>query len=44
MKSGEKIGGWPLKLGVLSKPLVIAHRGDVESAPENTLEAFRGVV
>lgn len=30
-----------MKLGVLSRPLVIAHRGDVESAPENTLEAFR---
>ena len=25
-------------------PLIIAHRGDVESAPENTLEAFRSAV
>jgi glycerophosphoryl diester phosphodiesterase len=44
MIKDEKISGWPLKPGMLSRPLVIAHRGDVESAPENTMEAFRGAL
>ena len=32
--------GWDIAPGSLGRPLIIAHRGDVESAPENTLEAF----
>ena len=32
---------WSIKPGSRELPLIIAHRGDVEAAPENTLEAFQ---
>ena len=32
---------WKTAAGSLAYPLIIAHRGDSSSAPENTLEAFR---
>ena len=35
---------WNIPPGSLERPLIIAHRGDVESAPENTLEAFLGAL
>ncbi len=35
------VRGWNIAPGSLPRPLIIAHRGDVESAPENTLAAFR---
>ena len=36
--------GWRVQPGTLSCPLIIAHRGDSGSAPENTLAAFRRAV
>ena len=33
-------GSWGIEPGSLESPLIIAHRGAVESAPENTIEAF----
>jgi glycerophosphoryl diester phosphodiesterase len=44
MATRTRISSWPLEPGTLSRPLVIAHRGDVESSPENTMEAFRGAL
>ena len=32
---------WNFPPGTLASPLIIAHRGDVSNAPENTLPAFR---
>ena len=32
---------WDFQPGSLRRPLIIAHRGDVENAPENTLTAFQ---
>jgi glycerophosphoryl diester phosphodiesterase len=32
---------WNFASGSLPSPLIIAHRGDVSNAPENTLSAFR---
>ena len=38
---GEKVTTWAINPGSQRLPLVIAHRGDVSSAPENTLSAFQ---
>ena len=37
----ERPAVWDFPPGVRSVPLVIAHRGDLANAPENTLPAFR---
>ena len=39
--AGEKITTWAITPGSQRLPLVIAHRGDLSSAPENTLPAFQ---
>ena len=35
------VSSWNFASGSLPSPLIIAHRGDVSNAPENTLSAFR---
>ena len=35
---------WDIDAGSLPLPLVIAHRGDVSTAPENTLPAFKNAL
>ena len=35
---------WRIAPGSLASPLIIAHRGDISAAPENTLESFRRAV
>ena len=35
---------WDFPAGARPYPLIIAHRGDVESAPENTLPAFQSAM
>lgn len=37
----ERISSWKIEPGSLSYPLVVAHRGGGDLAPENTLAAFR---
>lgn len=37
----ELAGGWDFPAGSRPLPLIIAHRGDLSSAPENTLPAFQ---
>ena len=37
----ERPASWDFPTGARRVPLVIAHRGDVANAPENTLPAFR---
>ena len=37
----ERPTSWDFPTGARSVPLIIAHRGDVSNAPENTLPAFR---
>ena len=37
----ERPTSWDFPTGARRIPLIIAHRGDVTSAPENTLPAFR---
>ena len=37
----RKATGWNIVPGSLDGPLIIAHRGDSNAAPENTLEGFR---
>lgn len=44
MKEPQRPGSWGIEPGTLDCPLIIAHRGDVEAAPENTLTAFRSAV
>lgn len=39
--SPERPDSWDFPTGARRVPLVIAHRGDVANAPENTLPAFR---
>ena len=39
--SDEKITTWAINPGSQQYPLVIAHRGDVSTSPENTLLAFQ---
>ena len=39
--STEQPTSWDFPTGVRRVPLIIAHRGDVVNAPENTLPAFR---
>ena len=36
----ERPSSWDFPTGARSVPLIIAHRGDVSNAPENTLSAF----
>lgn len=38
----ERPSSWDFPPGSLPRPLIIAHRGDLTSAPENTLPAFQG--
>ena len=40
----EKTPTWGIKAGSLRYPLVVAHRGAVRSAPENTMPAFRNAL
>ena len=37
----ERPSSWDFPTGARTVPLIIAHRGDVVNAPENTLPAFR---
>ena len=39
--SAERVTHWDFPPGSQPFPLIIAHRGDVASAPENTIPAFR---
>ena len=39
-----KVTTWGIEAGSLSLPLVIAHRGDVNTAPENTLPAYENAL
>lgn len=36
-----RVSSWDIVAGSLPLPLIIAHRGDVTNAPENTIKAFR---
>ena len=36
-----RVSTWDFEPGSQASPLIIAHRGDVSNAPENTLSAFR---
>lgn len=38
---GERVTRWDFAPGSLPFPLIIAHRGDVTNAPENTISAFK---
>jgi glycerophosphoryl diester phosphodiesterase len=38
--SDDRVTTWDIDPGSLRLPLIIAHRGDVREAPENTLPAF----
>ena len=40
----ERVTRWDFIPGSLPLPLVIAHRGDVTNAPENTISAFRAAL
>ncbi len=40
----ERVTTWDFEAGSLELPLVIAHRGDLSTAPENTLPAFRNAL
>ena len=40
-KSTSRVSTWNIEPGSQASPLIIAHRGDVSNAPENTLPAFR---
>lgn len=40
----QRVTTWHIKPGSQRLPLVIAHRGDLSSAPENTLPAFQRAV
>ena len=40
-KLERKVTTWQIDAGSLDLPLVIGHRGDLSTAPENTLPAFR---
>ncbi len=40
----ERPATWDFPAGAHPVPLIIAHRGDVTSAPENTLPAFRSAL
>ncbi|MCH9016741.1 MAG: hypothetical protein IIB89_03130 [Chloroflexi bacterium] len=40
LSSTERVTRWDFAPGSLPLPLIIAHRGDVTNAPENTLPAF----
>ncbi len=35
---------WDIDAGSLPLPMVIAHRGDISTAPENTLSAFQNAL
>jgi len=39
--STRRVARWDFPPGSLQLPLIIAHRGDVTNAPENTIPAFR---
>lgn len=39
--AGERVTRWDFAPGSLAFPLIIAHRGDVTNAPENTIPAFK---
>ena len=40
-RTTERVTRWDFTPGSLTLPLIIAHRGDVTNAPENTILAFR---
>ena len=40
----DRVTRWDFTPGSLSYPLIIAHRGDVTNAPENTLPAFEKAI
>ena len=42
--SGGRVTRWDFTPGSLPFPLIIAHRGDVTNAPENTISAFKSAV
>ena len=37
----ERATSWSIRAGTLGLPLIIAHRGHVSAAPENTMPAFQ---
>ncbi len=39
-KPNDRVTTWDIDPGSLPVPLIIAHRGDVKEAPENTIPAF----
>lgn len=39
--NGHRVTSWRFTPGSLSFPLIIAHRGDITNAPENTIPAFQ---
>ncbi|MEK7806824.1 MAG: glycerophosphodiester phosphodiesterase family protein [Chloroflexota bacterium] len=41
MNTGKRVATWNFGAGTQPLPLIIAHRGDQSTAPENTLAAFR---
>lgn len=41
LNAGKRITTWRFGAGTQPLPLIIAHRGDQSTAPENTLAAFR---
>lgn len=43
-ESMQRTTSWSIQAGSLALPLIIAHRGHVSAAPENTLSAFQGAL
>ena len=43
-ESKQRTTTWSIQPGSLPLPLIIAHRGHVSAAPENTMSAFQGAL
>ena len=44
LESAQRTTTWSIQAGSLVLPLIIAHRGHLSAAPENTMPAFQGAL